>query len=106
MKFKLKIKEDTTLEEIEDELDVLYDAPVPDLPFKYIEKMAVFLGAERMKSPSGSMERFKHPLAPTPGNYFGVHVIHKGGDEMLIRRVDYKKYLYPILTEIIKLKKK
>ena len=51
---------------------------------------------------TGSMVRFRHPLAPTPGNYFGVHAKHKGGDEVLILKVNYKKYLYPMLIEIIR----
>lgn len=102
MKFKFKITENTTLDDAEKELRNLYNAPVVDIPFNHVVKIAGYLGAELQKSPSGSMERFKHPLAPTPGNYFGVHVVHKGGNEVLIKRVNFKQYLYPILMEIIK----
>lgn len=105
MKFKFKITEETTIEDVEKELENLYNAPVVELPFNHIVKLAEFLGAELQKSPRGSMERFKHNLAPTPGNYFGVHVVHKGGDESLVIRNNYKKYLYPILMEIIRIKK-
>lgn len=105
MKFKFRIKEDTTLEDAENELKNLYNAPVVDIPFNHVAKIAEFIGAELQKSPSGSMERFKHPLASTHGNYFGVHVVHKGGDEVLIKRINFKQYLYPILMEIIRLKK-
>lgn len=105
MKFKFKITEDTTIEDAEAELKNLYNAPVVDIPFNHVAKIVEFIGAELQKSPSGSMERFKHPLAPTPGNYFGVHVVHKGGSEVLIKRINFKQYLYPILVEIIRLKK-
>lgn len=102
MKFKFKITEDTTLGDVEKELAALCEVPVPELPLKHIEKLVVdYLNAERVKS-TGSMVRFKHPLAPTPGNYFGVHAKHKGGDEVLILKVNYKKYLYPMLVEIIR----
>ncbi len=105
MKFKFKISEETTLEDVEKELTDLCEVPVPELPLKHIEKIVVdYLGSERVKS-TGSMVRFKHQLAPTPGNYFGVHAKHKGGDESLILKVNYKKYLFPILIEIIKQKK-
>lgn len=106
MKFKFKITEDTTIEDAEKELENLYNAPTVELPFSHIIKIAEFLGAELQDSPRGSMERFKHPLAPTPGNYFEVHVIHKGGNEVLIMRANFKKYIYPILIEIIRIKKK
>lgn len=105
MKFKFKITEDTTIEDAEKELEILYNSPVVELPFNHVVKIAEFLGAELQDSPRGSMERFKHPLAPTPGSYFGVHVIHKGGNEILIMRANFKKYLYPILMEIIRIKK-
>lgn len=105
MKFKFKITEETTIEDVEKELDNLYNAPVVEIPFNHIVKLAEFLGAELQKSPRGSMERFKHNLAPTDGNYFGVHVVHKGGNESLVVKKNYKAYLYPILMEIIRLKK-
>src|SRR5574344_1112429 len=106
MKFKFKITEETTIEDAEEELRALYSAPVTEIPFNHIIKIAEFLGAELQKSPSGSRERFKHPLAPTPGKYFGVHIIHKGKSEVLVLRRNYKEYLYPILMEIIRLKKR
>ena len=106
MKFKFKITDDTTIEDAEKELENLYSAPVVDLPFNHVVKIAEFLGAKLQDSPRGSMERFYHPLAPTPGKYFGVHVVHKGGNEVLIKRTNFKQYLYPILIEIIRIKKK
>lgn len=106
MKFKFKITEETTIDDAEKELENLCKSSVSELPFNHIVKIAEFLGAELQKSPRGSMERFKHPLSPTSGNYFGVHVIHKGGDEALVLKTNFKKYLYPILLEIIRLKKK
>lgn len=63
MKFKFKITEDTTIEDAEKELENLYSAPVVDLPFNHVVKIAKFLGAELQESPRGSMERFWHPLA-------------------------------------------
>ena len=102
MKFKFKITDETTLDDAERALKDLYEAPVPELPLNHIEKLVVdFLGAEKVKS-VGAMVRFRHPLAPTPGNYFGAHVKHKGGDERLVLKVNYKQYLYPALIEIIR----
>lgn len=101
MKFKFKITEDTTLGDVEKELAALCEVPVPELPLAHIEKLVVgYLNAERVKS-TGSMVRFRHPLVPTYGNYFGVHAIHKGRDEVLILKKNYKQYLYPILVGII-----
>ena len=106
MKFKFKITDDTTIEDAEKELENLYSAPVVDLPFNHVVKIAEFLGAKLQDSPRGSMERFYHRIAPTPGKYFGVHVVHKGGNEVLIKRTNFKQYLYPVLIEIIRIKKK
>lgn len=46
MKFKFKITDDTTIEDAEKELENLYSAPVVDLPFNHVVKIAEFLGAK------------------------------------------------------------
>ncbi|MDP4239741.1 MAG: hypothetical protein Q8904_09780 [Bacteroidota bacterium] len=103
MKFKFKITDETTVEDALNELENLCNAPVNELPFNHIVKIAEFLGAELQRpSPPGSMERFRHPSVKTFGGYFGVHIIHKGKNESLIQKVNFKKYLYPFLVEIIK----
>lgn len=56
MKFKFKITDDTTIEDAEKELENLYSAPVVDLPFNHVVKIAEFLGAKLQDSPRGSME--------------------------------------------------
>lgn len=43
MKFKFKITDDTTIEDAEKELENLYSAPVVDLPFNHVVKIAEFL---------------------------------------------------------------
>lgn len=101
MKYKLKLNENTTLDDIEHELEKLYSENVVEHPFDYIVKIAEFLGCELMKSPTGSQERFRHPLAGTFGNYFGVHLVH-GKKVKTVNRANYKKYLYPTLKEIVK----
>lgn len=104
MKFKFKITEETTLDDALDELNNLCKVNVNELPFNHIVKITEFLGAELQKSPRGSQERFQHPLVSTFGGYFGVHVVHKGKDDVLIMKANFKKYIYPHLVEIIEKK--
>jgi hypothetical protein len=107
MKFKFKINENTTLDDVRTELDALKSANVKELPLNHIRRIIDFLGAEPVPA-TGSSVRFSHPLLKKYHQYqgyFAVHKIHKGGDKNEIRMVDYKKYLYPALITIIEEKK-
>jgi hypothetical protein len=108
MKFKIKINETTSLDDIRNELETLKSANVTELPLNHILKITEFLGAVQVQS-TGSSVRFEHPLLrqhPYFHGYFAVHKIHKGGDNDLIRRNDFKAYLYPALMTLIELKEK
>jgi len=108
MKFKIKINENTTLDDIRNELETLKSANVTEIPLNHLLKIVNFLGAVQVTA-SGSSIRFTHPLLiqhPFYHGYFQVHKIHKGGDKDEIRIIDCKKYLFPALITIIELKEK
>ena len=100
-KFKFKINADTSLDDIEEEVEYLCTVNSNEIPFNHVIKIAVALGCEYCGGNGGSQERFKHKEVYTDNNYFGVHVIHKGKSEKLIMRVNYKKYIYPWFRVII-----
>jgi hypothetical protein len=105
MKFKIKINENTTLEDIRKELDELRSANVNEIPFNHLRRIIEFLGAVQVTA-SGSSVRFEHPaLIPHPyyHGYFQIHKIHKGGDQDEVRKIDFKSILYPALITIIDL---
>lgn len=106
MKFKFKINENTTLADVQNELDALRSVNVNEIPFNHLLKIINHLGAIQVPS-TGSSIRFEHPLLrnhPFYHGYFQIHKIHKGGDKDEIKRTDYKTFLYPALTTIIKIK--
>jgi len=108
MKFKIKINENTTLDDIRKELETLKSAIVTEIPLNHLLKITNFLGAVQVTA-TGSSIRFTHPLImqhPYYHGYFQVHKIHKGGDKDEIRINDFKKYLFPALMTIIELKEK
>lgn len=108
MKFKIKINEKTTLDDIRIELEALKSANVTEIPLNHLFRIIEFLGAVQIPS-TGSSVRFEHHLLrqhPYYHGYFAVHKIHKGGDNDQIRKNDYKAYLYPALLTIIELSAK
>jgi hypothetical protein len=105
MKFKLKINETTTLDDIRNELETLKSANVNEIPLNHLLKIIEFLGAIQVPS-TGSIVRFEHHILkkhPYYRGYFSIHKTHKGGDMDLIKRIDFKAYLYPALLAIIEL---
>jgi len=105
MKFKIKIDENTSLEDIKNELEKLKKINVTEIPLNHIRKITVFLGCEEIQGTGSSIRFFNEILLINPyyKGYFQVHKIHKGGNKELIRKSDYVKYLYPVLTIIIDL---
>lgn len=97
---KFKIKETSTLNDIEDELNRMYSSDAVELEFNDIIKIAEFLGCKYHGGCGGSQVRFSHPAVNTFGNYFGVHLIHGRKVEM-VNKANFKKYLYPNLMIII-----
>jgi len=108
MKFKIKINEKTSLDDIRLELEALKSANVNEIPLNHLLKIIEFLGAVQVPS-TGSSVRFEHHLLkrhPYYHGFFSVHKTHKGGDMDLIKRIDFKTYLYPALLTIIELSAK
>lgn len=101
VKIKFKVNNDTSLDDIEKEVEYLCSVNVNEIPLNHIIKIAVALGCEYCGGNGGSQVRFKHKEVDTFNNYFGVHTIHKGKDEKLIMRVNYRKYVYPWFRAII-----
>jgi hypothetical protein len=108
MKFKLKINNETTIDDIRAELENLKLANVNEIPLNHLLKITEFLGAKRIPA-TGSSIRFQHSIlkdCPPYKGFFQVHKIHKGGNMDLIRKNDFKAYMYPVLVLIIDLLKK
>lgn len=108
MKFKIKINENTTIEDIRTELENLKLANTNEIPLNHLLKITEFLGAKRIIA-TGSSVRFQHEILksyPPYKGFFQVHKIHKGGDIDLIRKNDFKTYMYPVLSLIIELLEK
>ena len=105
MKFKIKIDENTSLEDIKNELEKLKKANVSEIPLNYIRKITLFLGIEEIQGKGSGIRFYSEVLLEHPyyNGYFQVHKIHKGGNKELIRKSDYVKYVYPTLIIIIDL---
>lgn len=106
MKNKFKITENTTLNDIKDQLDYIKTLSVKELELNSLRKIINYLGAEEVLG-VGSKICFRHEILlkhPFYHGNFTVHKIHKGGSVELITMIDYKSYLYKALLEIIKLK--
>lgn len=98
-KFKFK---GTTIDDAEEELDRLASLNSNEIPLSHILKVISILGVEYIEGKNtGSSIRFHHKYAATYGGYFTVHRIHKGGDEVMIAKTNFKKYLIPPLRDII-----
>jgi hypothetical protein len=108
MKFKFKISESTTDDDIKQELDRLYKLNIKEIPLNYVLKLIDFLGVKKVPA-SGAALRFHHSALEDHKyfyeGFFSVHKIHKGGNEQLITIHDYRKYLYPPLIAIIEIKR-
>lgn len=107
MGFKFKIDENTTLEEARVFLDMLKSANVIEFLFNDINKVLFFLDVEELPSKGGSAIRFRHKILKGHPHYldgiFSIHVIHKGGNQRAVRKIDFKTYMYPALIQIIEL---
>lgn len=108
MNFKFKVNENTTLEEARKFLDTIQSANVKEIFLNDIRKLHKYLGVEELPLKGGSVIRFRHELLVGNKNHldgiFTIHIIHKGGDQQLLRMVDFKSYLYDPLKQIIELK--
>jgi hypothetical protein len=106
-KNKYKLKNNADKKELLNALEELRNFSQNEIPFKHITQIAALAGIEYLLKENrarGSLERFRHPLLNYYrgyNGYVGVHVIHKGGDQVLVRKLDYRHYIYPIFKMII-----
>ncbi|GEM_PF-5219687 len=103
-KFKFKITDSTTLDDIENELERLKQLQINEIPFPYIKKILDFLDVEFLPNKGGSAIRFKHKYLVSNPNYLhGIFTVHKlhGRKNIVISKYDFKKYLLPPIKLII-----
>lgn len=98
-KYKFKLTSKPHKDEIIEYLDELKNFNQKEIPFTHITRVAECLGFElqiKQNRGKGSQERFFHkelvPIKPFNG-YVGIHIVHKGGDKILVNKVNYKAYL-------------
>ncbi len=103
MKFKFKPKQNTTYSDVRIDLENLKKATINEIPLNHLRKICRFIGVEEIKA-TGSSVRFTHRTLeqhPYYRGFFQIHKIHKGGDQELVRKNDYKKYFYPAVLVIL-----
>ena len=101
---KFKIKDSTTLNEIEEELKRMKSVNANEFELSDIIKIAEFLGCTYLGGCGGTQVRFTHPAIKMYGNFFGVHIIH-GRKVETIKKNDFKTFIFPHLMTIIEYKK-
>jgi hypothetical protein len=107
MNFKFKYNENTTFEDARVYLDELKRANVVEFILTDINRILNFLEVEELASKGGSAIRFQHKILKGHPYYhegiFTIHVKHKGGDQRIISKIDFKSYMLPALIQIIDL---
>ena len=106
IKFKIKLNETTSLQDLRDELDSLKSANIKEIPLNHLKKIISFLGATEATS-TGSSVRYHHKLLdrnPYYHGYFQIHKIHKVGDQDLLKLNDYWSFLYKAFIAVIEIK--
>ena len=101
-------KEDRELKAIREKLECFLGySKQKELPLKDIEKLMInSLGCIKEKSKGGSSIKYSHPSLEKnkffTNGIFSVHIIHgKSKDKPMIRRKDFKLYLWPALKFIL-----
>jgi len=93
--------------QLKSEFDKFYNSGKKELELKPIERLMVTeLGVQLIatKKGHGSERKYFHPILKQMGQsgHFTVHTIHgKHRDKPMIRRLDYRKFLYPHIEAII-----
>lgn len=110
MGFKFKVNESTTLVEARKFLEELKNSNVKELSLNDVRRLLRFLDVEDLPSKGGSALRFRHGVLCGHPHFldgiFAIHIKHKGGDQQIISKIDFKAYLYPALKQIIELLEK
>lgn len=112
-KLKVKIHDNTTIEEIEALIDEMKKSNAVDFDFADLIKIAEGLGATYLGSGAargkGSQERFNAEelkgLADFPIGNFGVHVFPSGKHQFKVYKRNFVDYFYPALKLIILIKR-
>ena len=109
MSFKFKVNDNTTLDDARNFLDELRKANVKELYLNDIRKVLTFLGVTEIGLTGGSAIRFKHESLIGQKYHldgiFIIHIIHKGGNQQIVTKNDFKNYMYDPLVLIIELLK-
>ena len=107
MNYKFKYNENTTFKDARAYLDELKKANVVEFILSDINRILNFLEVEELPSKGGSAIRFQHKILKGHPHYhegiFSIHVKHKGGDQKIISKNDFKFYMLPALIQIIDL---
>ena len=111
-KFKFKVTDNTTIDDVECELEKLKNLDVQEMPLNHILKITDFLSVEKLRGRAGgtgSSVRFRHSYLEHYKHYhqgyFKIDLIHTGKAERIIGKRDFVRYLLPPLLEIIKIKR-
>lgn len=106
---KVKVNKLNSLEEIKDYVENLKKYSGSEIPLSDITTLLEKLGAKFECYNKGSMAQYSHPgLEGFRGFYHGVfpfHYIH-GKDPKQVRKQDFRKFVYPVLIQLIKINKK
>lgn len=111
MNIRFKTNTNPSLDEVESFLKELTEIDQKEFPFNVIRDVAEYLGCEYLKGKGrGSKESFRHELlekyCPQYTNgMFGIHLLHKGKGMQLVRKRDYKYFIYRTLMQIIELRR-
>ena len=107
MSFKFKNNKDTTLSDALSFIEELKKANVNDFLLNDFNKLFDFLNVEEIPSNGGSSIRFRHQKLKGHPHFldgiFTIHVIHKGGNQKMITKFDFKAYMLAALKQIIEL---
>lgn len=110
MGFKFKVNDATTLDKAREFLEELKCSNVKELAINDVRRLFRFLNVEDLPLKGGSALRFRHEtLVGHPyflDGIFSIHMKHKGGDQQIVSKIDFKAYLYPALHQIIELLEK
>ena len=107
MNLKFKNDKNTTFDDVRKYVDELKRANVVEFLYNDINKVLKFLEVEELPSKGGSAIRFRHEILKGHPHFlegiFTIHVKHKGGDQKVISKNDFKAYMLPALMQIIDL---
>lgn len=103
----LKLSSETSSDEISKYLSEFAKQNTPELPFGPVYKILIYIGCVEATTTGSSIKFYHKALVPEPywRGYMQIHRKHKGGNKIIIRRTDLKKYLIPPVLKILEYNK-